>query len=504
MEQLNAVDTSFIYSESPSLPMHFSSVAIYDQATAPGQTVRFKDILALYEDAVYSVPLFRRRLVEVPLSLDKPYWIEDPDFDIEFHVRHIALPAPGDWRQFFIQLARLQARELDRSRPLWETIVIEGLDALEGLQSGCFAVMTKMHHAALDGQSANQLFLHVHEFSPTLRERLVDKPPLIVESRPNTLGLLTRAASNGFIRSGRILKTGRKALGAMHRVNQAVKRGELASPPESPLTRFNRPASPHRVVTSVALPLEDVQRLRKAHPGATINDFMLAVLGGALRQYLLNHQELPEASLVAQTPVDLRAHGSKGTGNQINAMNVSIGTDIEHPLERLSAVHNSSDSAKRYHRELGVDLMTEVGEALPPLLGRAWFALQNGSDHLPALKRHLPVPPATIISNVASSPVPFYLCGAKSVGGLGLGPLMPGTGLFQTVVSHDNTITISATCCRDIMPDPDHYQQCIRDSFEELKVACETSLSPPRRRTKSPRRQAAATKRRSRPKARRT
>ena len=140
MEQLSSIDATFIQAENPALPMHISSVSIYDPSTAPGGKVRFKDIIQLYEDAIYEVPLLRRRLVEVPGNMDFPFWREDPDFDVEFHVRHIALPKPGDWRQFYIQLARLHSRQLDMQRPLWEVYVIEGLNDLDGCPSGACAI----------------------------------------------------------------------------------------------------------------------------------------------------------------------------------------------------------------------------------------------------------------------------------------------------------------------------------------------------------------------------
>ena len=136
---------------------------IYDQSSAPGGKVTFKGILDHVGSRLHVSRTFRQRLVEVPLGLDHPYWIEDPDFDLEYHVRHIALPRPGDWRQFCIQVARLHSRPLDRSRPLWEMYVIEGLDDVDGLPAGSFAIMTKIHHAAIDGVTLLEITSALHD-----------------------------------------------------------------------------------------------------------------------------------------------------------------------------------------------------------------------------------------------------------------------------------------------------------------------------------------------------
>ena len=131
--------------------MHIGPLMIYDMSMSPEGVVRFKDILGVFESRSNRSPVFRRKLAAVPMNLDQPYWVEDEDFDLEFHVRHIALPKPGDWRQLWIQCSRLLTRPLDRTRPLWEAYVIEGLENLDGLNPGCFAMLLKIHHAAIDG-----------------------------------------------------------------------------------------------------------------------------------------------------------------------------------------------------------------------------------------------------------------------------------------------------------------------------------------------------------------
>ena len=166
MHQLTGLDASFLYMETASAPMHISGLAIYDQSTAPGGAVRFKDIVAHFNERVRPIPTMTRKLVEVPMAMDHPYWVSDGHFDPEFHVRHIALPSPGDWRQLCILISRLHARALDRSRPLWEVYIIEGLDNVTGYPEGCFAVFSKTHHAAIDGASSVEITAAIHDLSP--------------------------------------------------------------------------------------------------------------------------------------------------------------------------------------------------------------------------------------------------------------------------------------------------------------------------------------------------
>lgn len=194
MEQLSGMDASFLYFETPYAPMHIGSFMIYDPSTAPGGFVRFKDILANVESRLHLSRAFRQKLMHVPLNLDHPYWIEDTTFDLEFHVRHIALPKPGDWRQLCIQAARLHARALDMSKPPWEMYVIEGLDNVEGAPPGSFAVLTKIHHAMIDGVSGSEIqeFIHDIEADPKVKPEVQPWEP---EPEPNPLDLMARRIS---------------------------------------------------------------------------------------------------------------------------------------------------------------------------------------------------------------------------------------------------------------------------------------------------------------------
>ena len=200
MQQLSGMDSIFLATERLGVPQHIGGVSLYDQSTAPGGKVRFKDILNIFESRAHLSPIFRRRLVEVPLGLDQPYWVEDKEFDPEFHVRHVALPKPGDWRQLCILSARIHSRPLDLARPLWEAYVIEGLDGVAGVPSGSFALLTKVHHSAMDGVTGMQFYGALHDLTPEPRE--IKRPPAkLLETSPSTPELLTRAYFNNLFKT---------------------------------------------------------------------------------------------------------------------------------------------------------------------------------------------------------------------------------------------------------------------------------------------------------------
>ena len=193
MEQLSPLDTAFLNLETGNTPMHVGSLGIYDQSTVSGDVLGFKEIIKFFEGRLHKVPALRYRMVEVPMGLDYPYWIADPDFDIEFHLRHIALPQPGDWRQLCIQVARIHSRPLDMGRPPWEIYIIEGLDNIKGVPEGCFGVVTKVHHSLVDGVFGTQLMTTLHDLGPEVTPMTPDKP-WIVDRIPTGVELMSRAA----------------------------------------------------------------------------------------------------------------------------------------------------------------------------------------------------------------------------------------------------------------------------------------------------------------------
>ena len=467
MEQLSGLDASFLYLETGNMPMHIGGLAIYDQSTAPGGAVTFKDILRFFEKRLHKARAFRQRLVNVPMSLDYPYWIEDPDFDLEFHVRHIALPKPGDWRQLCIQTARLHARPLDASRPLWEAYVIEGLDNVAGVPAGSFALVTKLHHAAIDGVSGAEISAAIHDMSP---EDTVGAPDeeWQPERFPTAMELLGRTAVTTAKKPFEFGSLMARNASTAWRFGRGLLNKELALTTKVPRTRFNGNVSAHRVFDGRSFSLDETRAIKSRVEGATVNDVMVSICGGALRRYLESKGELPEESLVAMAPVSARPEEMrKAAGNMVSTMSLPVRSDIADPLDRLRAVHGESEQAKKLTRTLGASLGTELAHFLPSTT-TGLMATAYGRY---GLAKRLPPVFNTIITNVPGPNFPLYSMGSRMVASFGLGPVVHGIGLFQPVISYNGQITVSAISCREMMPDPGFYCDCLTETFEDLKKA---------------------------------
>ena len=471
MQQLSAQDASFVYLETPHTPMHIGSVGIYDPSTAPGGFVRFKDILRFIEQRLPGARSFRQRLLRVPFDLDHPYWIEDPEFDIEFHVRHIALPKPGDWRQLCIQVARLHARPMDLSKPLWEFTIVEGLDNIDGLPPGCFALVSKVHHAAIDGMSGVEMSAAVHDLNPDMA--MPDKADTWrPDNMPKVAELLTRSYFNSLIQPMRVMETIGRSLPGMAKLSSSVSKGEISmrNTRPAPKTRFNGKVSAHRAWNAVPFALADVRAVKDAVPGATVNDVVLSIVGGALRSYLQDKNELPRDTMTAMAPISVRGDGEKAAlGNLVSAMVVGLGTQIEDPLERLRFVHGEAANSKAMTNAVGARTLTDYSRLMPSALAGIAARLYT---RVGAANQHSPIYNC-VVTNVPGSRVPLYFAGARMVGMYGTAPVFDGMGLIFPVYSYGPTIAISFTADRDMLPDPDRLADALRQSFAALKAAAQ-------------------------------
>jgi len=464
MQQLSGQDASFIYMESPRTPMHIGALSIYDPSSAPGGAVRFKQILAHIESRLHTARAYRQRLVRVPFELDYPYWINDRDFDLEFHVRHIALPAPGDWRQLCIQTGRLHSRILDLTKPLWEFYVIEGLDNVAGVPPGSYAILSKIHHAAIDGVSGAEITASLHDTTAEPRVLVADEP-WHPENPPSSAELMAHMFGNNIREPFQLLRVLASAAPAFLRTQMRLARHELESSGPVPKTRFNGRVSAHRVFEGRSFPLDDFKVVKNAIKGATLNDAVLAVCGGAVRAYLEAHGELPESSLVAMAPVNVRTDEQRGTGgNQVAAMSVAMRTDIADPLERLAAVHAATRNSKALTNAYGARVMTDLNRHVPAatlaLAGRlvTRWGVANAIDPLFN----------AVVTNVPGPQVPLFMNGARLIGYYGLGPVIDNMGLFMPVLSYSGRVSISVTSCRELMPDPELFGLYIERAHHDM------------------------------------
>ena len=470
MEQLSGQDASFLYFETPHSPMHIGSFMVYDPSTAPGGFVRFKDILAHMETRLHLSRAFRQKLVHVPMNMDHPYWVLDNEFDLEFHVRHIALPRPGDWRQLCIQVARLHSRPLDLSKPLWEMYVIEGLDDVEGCPPGSFAVLTKIHHAIIDGASGSEItaFIHDIEADPANKPEVQPYHP---EPEPNPFELMARANFNNATQPFRFLEVMTRSMPGMMRVTQGFGMNEFRPASQAPRTRFNGQVSSHRVVDGRSFPLEEIKAIKNAVPGATVNDAVLSLVGGALRRYLGSKEELPDGTLTAMAPISVRSEGEKGSaGNQVSAMMVELGSHIEDPVERLAFVYSSTSNSKALTNAIGARNLADYSKFIPSQLAGLASRLMTSPAFRAAAENSTPAYNC-VVTNVPGPQVPLYFAGAQAVKFVGFGPITDGMGLIHPVYSYCGQLAVCFTSCREMIPDPEYYSACLQAAFDEAKQA---------------------------------
>jgi WS/DGAT/MGAT family acyltransferase len=473
MEQLSWTDDMMLRAEKPETPMQIQMLLIYDQSTAPAGRVTFKRILEEIDARLHLAPTFRRRLTELPGGLHMPYWVDDPNFDLEYHVRHIALPQPGDWRQLCIQIARIHGRQLDLRRPPWEMTVIEGLNSIPDVPKGSFAISLKLHHCVVDGMESVELMAAMHDLASDSPRPAPPETPWNPGALPSTADLVSRTAINGVLhplRAGKVLIP--SAFNALRHIAELP--GKLAGgvaatlAPGSgslfaPSTRFNDAATPHRVFDARFHDLADFKRIKACVPDATINDVALAYVGGALRHYLDSHGELPNETLVAACPTSIRSSGESGSGgNRLFGRLQALGTTIADPLERLAAIvdetsafRDTSDSSS------STRLMELVGTVPTALMGLAVKAASAVPVSGPTIAN-------TTVSNVPGPTDPIFFAGARLLRVTGLGPLIGGMNLFHIIASYNGTVSVGVTADRNALPDPGHYADCMQSAFQEM------------------------------------
>jgi diacylglycerol O-acyltransferase len=473
MRQLSALDAQFLNIESGGTVGHIAGLAILDASDTPNGALTLEDMLALVRRRLPRIEQFRWRLAEVPLGLDHPYWTEDPDFDLEFHVREIALPAPGDDEQLGEQLARLHQRPLDRRRPLWEMYLVQGL------AGGRTAMYAKVHHALIDGVSAAQIVAALLDLEPQppVTEDGDDWHP---EPPPGQWGMLAGAAARAAVHplrtAGALLRVvpfldalpvvGRlPGVGLLAGTGRtAARTGRLPSPPNlsAPRTPFNGPVTAHRRVAFGSLPLEEIKAVRRAL-GISVNDVVMALCASALRRWLIDHDALPARPLVAAVPVSLRETEDGSHGNQISAMFTPVPTHLADPRERVAAVRNTMDTAKQRQVATPGQWLAELTATVPPpfasLAARALFRLTPAA-----------VPPINlVISNVPGPQFPLYLCGAKVLGYYPISVISDVSGgLNITVFSYNGSVDIGIVACRDMVPDVWSIIDHLGEALEEL------------------------------------
>lgn len=467
MKRLSGLDASFLYLETPSAHMHVASALVFDPAGAPGGW-SFERVKATVRDRLALVAPFRQRLVEVPFGLYHPLWVEDPGFDLDVHLRRAALPSPGGVAELADYAGDFVGRPLDRSRPLWEMHVVEGLEG------GLVCVLTKVHHAAVDGTSGAGATAALLDAQP--EPTAVAPAPWSPDRVPTEADMVSYALQALSRQPQAAARAARRALDAFLAVRPHDREAGAAAPAPfgAPRTSFNLALTPNRRVAFASVPLDDVKAVKMAL-GGTVNDVVLALCSGALRSYLAERGEKPDSSLVAMVPVSARAAGEAATpGNRLSAMLVALATDEPDPASRLAAVREATAAAKARLGALGADALAEWAELAAPALVEHAARLYSRTK---VADRHRPVF-NVVVSNVAGPDVPLYLAGARLVAFYPLGPVAEGVGLNVTVVSYAGTVHFGVVACREAVPDAWALARHLDDAAKDLKKAARAVTRP--------------------------
>ena len=484
MQQLTGVDASFLYMESPTTFGHVSSLIVFDPKGS--EDAGFERTKERFAERLHLLDPMRRRLVEVPFNLDHPYWIEDPNLDLDFHIRETAVPPPGTDEQLAELVSRLIARPLDRSRPLWELYVINGLP------DGKIAQLTKIHHAAIDGVGGAQLLGHIVDITPDApspepeplpeperapsQEQMLLRGLRSLATQPYKQGRIVVRTLQNLPQIGRAVDWAGVAKALPEPVaqifGQGARRVEDEPPSVSntggfsvPSTRFNNKIGPHRRFAFTSVPLSEVKAVKDAL-GVTVNDVVLGMCAGALRTYLDKKGELPEHSLRCMIPVSVRTEDEANAwGNRVSGMLAALATDVADPVKRLEIIHDETVRAKESLGALPADLLTEAADFPPPAItARASRVMART-----ALANRIDPPFNVIISNVPGPQFPLYAGKAEMLTYIPVSAIGDTQGLNMTIMSYNGRCDFGLVACRDAVPDLWDLCHLLEDSLEELK-----------------------------------
>jgi diacylglycerol O-acyltransferase len=459
VERMDGADAAFLYLETPTVHMHTLKIAILD----PADHLSFDTFVDGTLARLKRLPPMRRRVVKVPLGLNHPMWVTQRRIDPQRHMFRHRVPAEGTMRDLEVLIGRIASTQLDRRFPLWE------LHYCEGLADGRVAVVGKMHHALADGAAANALLGNVTDV------RTADRPPApddvyeVADRVPGPLWLMRRALLDAVMQVfslpallGRTFRGLRSAIGYRREHGSDVPIPVL----DAPRTSFNGALTAARSYATVSLPFDEVRRIRAQHAGVTVNDVVLAVVSGALRRWLAEHDEHPAQSLTAGVPVgaDPRDAAPRLGGNRVSNMFTTLATDVEDPVERLQAIARSSAGAKQIQQRMGVELLSDWGQFIPPSvfppLVRAYSRVKAASWHPSAF--------SAIVSNVPGPREPASIGGARLSDVFSVGPLTDGIGLNVTVWSYVSKLNFSLLACTDLLPDVEVLASYFPDALAEL------------------------------------
>jgi diacylglycerol O-acyltransferase len=461
MQRLSGLDASFLYLETPSQPLHVCSILELDTSTMPGGYTfdRLRDELAL---RVKAMPQFREKLADSAFNLDHPVWVDDNNFDVSRHLHRIGLPPPGGRIELAEICGHIASLQLDRTRPLWEMWVIEGVAGTDAQQGGRLAVMTKVHHAAVDGVTGANLMSQ-------LCSTEADAPapdPVGGVSGANDFEIAITGALKFAARPMRFANALTDTASSVVKTVLRARSGQTMAPPfAAPRTAFNDTITSHRNVAFAQLDLEDIKTV-KDHFGVKVNDVVMALVSGVLRQFLLDRGELPDSPLIAMVPVSVHEKSDRPGRNQVSGMFSSLQTHIADPVERIKAISDANSVAKQHSSAINATLLQDWSQfAAPAVFGMAMRAYARTS-----LTKRMPVH-NLVVSNVPGPQQALYFLGSEVKAMYPLGPIFQGSGLNITVMSLTGKLDVGIIACPELLPDVWELADDFAVGMEELLLA---------------------------------
>ncbi len=468
MEQLAGTDALFVAMENSRIHAHTGGLTILDPSSC--DDFSFEKLKRYTDERIRRAPRFTMKLREVPLGLDRPFLVNDPDFDIDSHMHRIAVPSPGGIRELAELCGALFSHKLDQRLPLWEMWYIEGL------QDGKVAMFSKTHHCLIDGVSGAGLGellcdLEPHPPEPAPRPKA---PRRRAERVPGDLELAVRGLGSTLMTPFRFANWGVRALQrGVTLLREAREDGSSPMIDGAPVVSFNENIGPRRGFACSSVSFSEVREARK-HFDVKINDIVLELTASALRRYLRAQDELPRESLVAMIPVSTRAAGDDAMGNQVANMTISLATDIDDPAERLQRIHENAMRSKEIDKAVRARRIPSMGEMAPPALINLAVRLYAGTYSSTAF----PMPGNLVVSNVPGPPMPLYTAGARIESMYPMSLLLPGQGLNITVISYGGRMDFGFTVDPDLIPDPWYLADGIPLAMEELRATMGSRSAP--------------------------
>ena len=462
MERLGPQDASFLYLETPSVHQHVAGLAILDPSGAAGGRLTYDDLDRVIASRLHLAPRFRQKVLFPPFASGRPVWVDDADFDLSFHLRRAALPGPGSRRELIDYVQRVISRPLDRTKPLWETYLIEGLE------DGMVAMLTKVHHAMVDGLAAIDIATVVFDFSPV--PQILTPPVWEPEEAPTRAVLLRESLREQLSHPvSSAVDLTRRTLAAPARVFREV--GEvvgglgqiLGGGVLAPPSPFNRRVGPNRRFAMVEAPVQTFKDIKNAL-GGTVNDVVLATVAGGLHGlYRSRHLPSRDIKLRAMVPVSVRSEEHDGAmGNRVSSIFVDLPIGLMGSKKRLALIRAETRHLKESNYAVGAEFLMNIGSWAPP-------TIHAMAARLAARSRVINL----VVSNVPGPQIPMYVGGARLLASYPVMPIAENMGLSIAVTSLAGTMAFGITADWDTLPDIEVLAATLEDALTDLRKAAE-------------------------------